>query len=472
MLRSEFRFRNSTWPVRLVTFLLGEAFLGFCAIIATALTLFPILFDVSPATSHALETCQWIIIGLFGAEYVLALFFAPDRKSFLLNPWRLLDLATIAIPLATILPSISNTLRSSPILRLVRLIRVVTMGVRASGAVVREGVRQSTAKIATGPTQVRLLRGSKGSLNAEVSWQEFLHWVRAPGAEWYHVSSPSPTDLAQIAATAGISESLLKTHLLGTGYPHIETLGRYAGLFVWLPEQTASGKIERHGVFLLIGADNLLSFSTQPTKLLEATDGKAIDPAYAALPFAGRMTCQLLRTVLAQSEKLSGYFEQELHALEDVPVRDSREEFFERTFRLKKELAAAQSDLWRLKSLLGELADQRTKIPCSGEASATEEFRRLASDADFLYETIINIREEVLSLIDLHLNIVSFDMNRVMRVLAVVSVLGLIPSVIGGLFGMNLADNPWPFTLPQVAFSVCLGMIVALYLFFIKGWLR
>jgi Mg2+ and Co2+ transporter CorA len=59
-----------------------------------------------------------------------------------------------------------------------------------------------------------------------------------------------------------------------------------------------------------------------------------------------------------------------------------------------------------------------------------------------------------------------------MRVLAVVSVLGLIPSVIGGLFGMNLADNPWPFTLPQVAFSVCLGMIVALYLFFIKGWLR
>ena len=34
-----------------------------------------------------------------------------------------------------------------------------------------------------------------------------------------------------------------------------------------------------------------------------------------------------------------------------------------------------------------------------------------------------------------------------------VSVLGLIPAVIGGLFGMNLIDNPWPITLPQVAWA-------------------
>jgi Mg2+ and Co2+ transporter CorA len=74
--------------------------------------------------------------------------------------------------------------------------------------------------------------------------------------------------------------------------------------------------------------------------------------------------------------------------------------------------------------------------------------------------------------IELHLNIVSFDMNRVMRVLAVVSVLGLIPAVIGGLFGMNLVDNPWPFTLPQVAFAVVFGMVLCLYFFFVKGWLR
>jgi hypothetical protein len=44
--------------------------------------------------------------------------------------------------------------------------------------------------------------------------------------------------------------------------------------------------------------------------------------------------------------------------------------------------------------------------------------------------------------------------------------------VIGGLFGMNLVDNPWPLTLPQVAFGVCLTMVLGLYFFFVKGWLR
>jgi Mg2+ and Co2+ transporter CorA len=63
-------------------------------------------------------------------------------------------------------------------------------------------------------------------------------------------------------------------------------------------------------------------------------------------------------------------------------------------------------------------------------------------------------------------------MNRVMRVLAVISVLGLIPAVVGGLFGMNLIDNPWPWTLKQVSFCVGFAMTMCLYFFFVKGWLR
>src|SRR5207248_5646575 len=110
------------------------------------------------------------------------------------------------------------------------------------------------------------------------------------------------------------------------------------------------------------------------------------------------------------------------------------------------------------KSVLAELGDSRARLPGEGTAGQ-EAFARLLAKADYLYETVANIREEVLSVIELHLNVVSFDMNRVMRVLAVVSVLGLIPAVVGGLFGMNLADNPWPFTLPQVSFCVGFGML-------------
>jgi len=138
---------------------------------------------------------------------------------------------------------------------------------------------------------------------------------------------------------------------------------------------------------------------------------------------------------------------------------------------LKKELSAAQADLWRLKSVLNDLAAAGKKLPGS-DGKEVEFLKQLAHDSEYLYDTVVNTREELLSLIDLHINVVSFDMNRVMRVLAVVSVLGLIPAVVGGLFGMNLIDNPWPFTLKQVSFCVVFGMVMCLYFFFVKGWLR
>jgi Mg2+ and Co2+ transporter CorA len=63
-------------------------------------------------------------------------------------------------------------------------------------------------------------------------------------------------------------------------------------------------------------------------------------------------------------------------------------------------------------------------------------------------------------------------MNRFLKLLAVVSFLGLIPSVAGGLLGMNVAGNPWPVSLGQVAFCVAMGMATSLYVFAVKGWLK
>lgn len=472
MLRSEFPFRTNAWPQRALAFLLSEAFLGFLAIAATALTLFPMLFPIGPLVEDGIELGQWAIIALFALEYGLALAWAADRRAFLRDPWRWLDFFTIIVPVATLLPRVSDALRTSPVLRLLRLIRLVTLGVRASGAVVRAEVRRAAEAPPSGPARITLLREAEHPAAAkDVPWDEFLHWVKAPGAKWYHVSNPSPPDLESIAAHAGLPATLLKAHLLGTGFPHVEAIGPYAGMFVWLPELQPDGQVERRGVFLLIGADNLLSFSRRPTRLVESIAATPEDGTSAPQSFAPRMARLFLRTVLSQNEKLVGLYEQELRALEDVPVRESRAPFFARTFRLKKELSAARGDLWRVRSLLTELAEGRARLPGSAPADA-EEFRRFAEDADYLFESVVGTREEVLSLIDLHLNIVSFDMNRVMRVLAVISALGLVPAVVGGLLGMNLIDNPWHFTLPQVAFSVCLGMIVALYFFFIKGWLR
>jgi Mg2+ and Co2+ transporter CorA len=472
MLRSEFRFSIERWPQRLLAVLLGEAFLGFLAIVAVALTLFPMLFAVKPVVDAAIDTLQWIIIGWFAFEYVFAFASARAKAAFLRSPWRWLDLATILIPLGSLLPSMSHALLSSPVLRLVRLTRLISLGVRVGGVAVRHRMRAAPDTTVAAPAQITLMADAPEFEPKPATWEELLRWLRAPGREWYHVSNPSHDQLRELNAAAGLPATFLESHLFGTAYPHLASARNFAALFLWLPELNAAGQVERHAVLFVATVDSVLSLARRPTQAIERIAGPApgADEEAQKTPFALRMLGLVLERVIHQNEKLIGVFEDELRGLEDVPIRDSSPAFFERTFRLKKELSATHSDLWRFKGVLADLAAGRG-LPGNSETVA-EEFRRLATNAEYLYETVVNIRDEVLSVIELHLNIVSFDMNRVMRVLAVVSVLGLIPAVIGGLFGMNLIDNPWPFTLRQVAFSISFGMILCLYFFFVKGWLR
>src|SRR3954468_20417637 len=105
MLRTEFPFRLETRPRRLLAVLVGEAFLGFLAIVALALTLFPMLFALKPPMEAAIDRAQWAIIAWFAVEFVFAFIIAPSKQAFMRNPWRWLDLVTIAIPLASLLPS-------------------------------------------------------------------------------------------------------------------------------------------------------------------------------------------------------------------------------------------------------------------------------------------------------------------------------------------------------------------------------
>ena len=97
----------------------------------------------------------------------------------------------------------------------------------------------------------------------------------------------------------------------------------------------------------------------------------------------------------------------------------------------------------------------------------------LLSSLDALHEKFVELKESLTSLLELHMNVTSFEMNKFMKLLAIVGFLGLIPSVAGGLLGMNVEGNPWSVTLGQVAFVIAMGMaICAVHCSAIKGWLR
>jgi Mg2+ and Co2+ transporter CorA len=465
MLRSELPFAIDTGPGRVAAVALGEPLLGFLAIAALALTLFPMLFTVTPAVDAAIEVGQWAIIAWFSVELAVAFACAADKRQFVANPWRWLDFATILLALGSLLPSATAALRSAPILRLARIGRLVSFGVRASSLPARQRIVPAAAIKLHGPAQVMRLLDQPQPAMEPAALDELAKWLAAPDEQWFHVAGAAPEELRRIGAAAGLPEGFLEQHLFGTNYPHWAPAGSRTGLFIWLPELDATGHLERFAILLVPTGHGLLSLSRRALPGAIAVASPPLDGDERS--FIERMVARMLERVVRDYQHLAGRCEERLRELEEVPVHESRPAFFELTFRMKKQLSAAQSDLWRLKRIADDLVARR-----GASASAVEVYTRFENDVDYLYDTMMNVREGVLSVIDLHLNVVSFEMNRVMRVLAVVSALGLIPAIIGGLLGMNLVDTPWLLTLPQVAFGVFFGMVIGLYFFVIKGWLR
>jgi Mg2+ and Co2+ transporter CorA len=165
------------------------------------------------------------------------------------------------------------------------------------------------------------------------------------------------------------------------------------------------------------------------------------------------------------------HLEAALNSIEAEQIGLNDKTFLARTFDLRTDILRVRSSLQHIRNVLRGLARGDLTLG-KLDPDARELFRMLEEDVSDLYESVEDLRDSLQALVDLRLNVSSFQMNQVMRLLAVLTALALIPATVGGLLGMNVIDAPWPGTLAQVAFGVAAGMALSLYIFIIKGWMR
>ncbi|MGB5584569.1 MAG: CorA family divalent cation transporter, partial [Gammaproteobacteria bacterium] len=229
-------------------------------------------------------------------------------------------------------------------------------------------------------------------------------------------------------------------------------------------------RLKRTPILLVGTADNVVVLSLDQTDLDQKVEQRLakIDVHTSRIV---RATLALVGEILSAYADVLENMDVSQTTLEITQTNLSDEAFLVKTFELRADILAARGSLKYLKSVIRDLSTG--KIIVAGATAADRElFSFLADDAGDLYEDIEDIRESLQALVDLRLNVSSFQMNRVMRLLALLTALALIPATAGGLLGMNLSDAPWPATLLQVAFGVAVGMTLSLYIYAIKGWLR
>lgn len=455
--------------------------MGLLALAALLLALAPAVFHFSPAAEAALDGVEWAIVAVFAVEYLVDLLLAEDRRAYLTSPLRLLDLVILAGPLLTlVLPG--EALRATPALRLVRFARALVFGARLHGRV--RGARGGAALPAAAappPLQAVVVRPDEAPrpLDAPGLLAALSPEGEAGFGAWIDASGLTKEQLAAASAAVGAPSDLFAELLHDSISTRVEPLPRATVLFLWVPGVEPDGEasarqgapvVGRRGLLLASTERRLLSLAREPLGLVDVVladlaGGGPPAPLPALALFAA------LRRTLRAYEQVIDALERPLRALEAAPMSDGGAVFLERTFHLRQQLATCEADLWRLRTFLEGVGAGRVTLH-GVPIQALDVVRTLATDAEWVHHSASNAREALASLIDLRLNLASFEMNRVMRVLAVVSVLGLVPALAGGLLGMNLAESPWSPTLAQVSYAVASVMALLLYTFVAKGWLR
>ncbi|MGU3537101.1 magnesium transporter CorA family protein [Methylobacterium sp. A54F] len=139
--------------------------------------------------------------------------------------------------------------------------------------------------------------------------------------------------------------------------------------------------------------------------------------------------------------------------------------------RRGKALGKIRSSLLGLQRIVPFVASE-----CDGilrQEEAASRFETIRRDIESLEEFETRLSENVQFLLDAALGLINIEQNNVFRVLTVVSAIGVPPTLLASIYGMNFKHMPeldWAWGYPYgLALIVVSALIPALY-FKVKGW--
>ncbi|GAA0852313.1 CorA family divalent cation transporter [Aliiglaciecola litoralis] len=452
--------------------LLSDALLGFLAMVTLFLAITPFIFTLSKDVEATINFVENLILVTFLAEYLLSLLLAPDKKKFVLSFWRILDAFIILIGFMSLLPAVGDQFKHALSLRLLRFIRIALFSAKIRSVITTDVTSISTQDAPQGP--VEAVNFTSGNATV-VTWETIISCLKNHDEDWLFAGNIQPNNLNEVADILKVPHSSLSRLLFESQFPRIERMDKYTTLFVWLPSVSGNGKhhipmISRDGI-LLVGSDHNILVLARKNITLTTDIMLQSKEVVDQLPLLPCFTWAFLKTVIHRYTEIIDLLEKALLKIDAQQKSISDKEFLDSTFKLRSELTRVRSNVKHLSQAIRQLSEKPISIKGFAKPPRTL-FTILFNDADSLYDSVDDLLNNLSALVDLRLNISSFQMNKVMRLLAILTTLTLIPAITGGMLGMNLLDNPWPLTLAEVSFCVAAGMSFSLYIFAIKGWFR
>jgi Mg2+ and Co2+ transporter CorA len=450
----------------------------FLSIILIPIIAFPFIIKLSAGWLSFFEICDWTIVALFVAEYVSKLFLAKNRWAHFKSPWHLVDLIIVILPFVEFVPILGISAVGTPslLLRLLRVPRALVVGGRAIAG--RRGNNNAPAVMMDiEPETVIRQIDVETKATSILNWDELKQHLLDDGKEeWLDIYNISDAGFAILSRLLEIAEPHFKSKLVDEIYPHIDYVEQSSFIFlqqgkIRYPEHASHYlTISRSGIIVICSGTKIITVSRHGIDLSKVLMDTELDLSHKK-GLTVPVLYGILEYMLDQYKVMLNEIEMEIFKISSTPRSKLPRDFLARIYQLDKEVTRLVSNLVHFKEMLGIVTSER--VPLQGfDAHSEEAFNVLQHSAAYLNEIANDLLANLSSIINLYINQTSFETNRILKILAVITALAVIPSSVGGMLGAGLLDVPFPFYLWQVVLGVGIVLSFAIYMFYKLGWLK
>ena len=313
-----------------------------------------------------------------------------------------------------------------------------------------------------------------------------LAGLEVPGAGgWIDLLDPSAEEIAAVERATRItlptreqlSEVEVSSRLRRVG----QTL--YIALPVVFRGETGLTRITPVG--FILSAEHLVTLRFEPLKAFETCKEK-VDRAEISHPSTVSTFVALLEAIVDRLadilEEAGGEID---HVAEDIFGKDldrkpsDQPKAEDRKLRLVlRRVGRSRQLISKVRATLLAIGRIVPYVETEGEEWLPEEAKpRLETvrhDVESLDEYEVHLSDKVQFLLDADLGLINIEQNDRFRILTVVSIIGIPPTFVASLYGMNFKHMPeldWAYGYPYGLALIAASAIIPMVYFRIKGWL-
>ena len=299
----------------------------------------------------------------------------------------------------------------------------------------------------------------------------------AERAAWFDLESATPDEVAFVTRHTGFS---LPGH---SDLTEIETSSRLASdgpvLTMSTPIVTRSAEGLQAGVCgFVLSPERLVTLRYTPSMVFQQFPNQ---PHAIAAPEAAYIFVSLLEAIV---DRLADALEALRGELDHLSHKIFHHRLAGRARATEMELQAMMITLGRSYDTISFLRDSQLGVARLAPYAATatgwvpkplrQRLDSVQKDVSSLNEYSTHLTDKVQFLQDSTLGLINIAQNALIKVLTIVSIAGIPPTLIAGIYGMNFHDIPelsWRYGYPYAWGAMLLSAVLPLLWFRKKGWL-